>query len=184
MMENTLLHQFWCLLDYCKKITLPRRSPLRISFDLDDTLTSHCRKVPMESGWFPDFVHRWLGEPLRDGTTRLIRELRRRGCSIWIYTSSGRSPFHIRRWLLLHGIRVDGIVNSSLHYLASRKHRLPLTPSKFPPAFGIDLHVDDSEGVRMEGEKLGFRVLVIDPYDTHWVEKVLAAVTRLQQLKR
>lgn len=164
----------------CKRRGSSSARPLRISFDLDDTLTSHCDRVQMESGWFPGFIHRWLGEPLRDGTYRLMRELRRRGCSIWVYTSSSRSAFHIRRWLLLHGIRLDGVVNSSLHYDASSKHQLPVTPSKFPPAFGIDLHIDDSEGVRMEGERLGFRVLVVDPYDPLWADKVLAVVSRLQ----
>jgi hypothetical protein len=30
-------------------------------------------------------------------------------------------------------------------------------PSKNPRAFGIDLHVDDSEGVKLEGKKYGFK---------------------------
>jgi hypothetical protein len=49
-------------------------------------------------------------------------------------------------------------------------------PSKFPPAFGIDLHVDDSEGVRMEGQEYGFRVVQVDPHDIFWMHKVLHAV--------
>ncbi len=83
-----------------------RRRQIRVSFDLDDTLTCHCSRVPTETGMFPGFVYRWFGEPLRRGTAALIRELRGSNCSIWINTSSGRSPLHIRRWLLLHGIRV------------------------------------------------------------------------------
>jgi hypothetical protein len=31
----------------------------------------------------------------------------------------------------------------------------------------------------MEGEELGFRVLVVDPFDDRWVEKVLAAAENL-----
>jgi hypothetical protein len=83
------------------------------------------------------FVHRLLGEPLRSGHA-LTRDLRRQGCSIWVYTSSGRTPAYIRRWLMLYGIRVDGVVNSVLHNRALTVHGLSNTPSKFPPAFDID----------------------------------------------
>ena len=121
-----------------------------------------------------------MGEPLRRGTTSLFRELRRLECRVWIYTSSSRSSSYIRRWLLLHGIRVDGVVNSERHGKARRPSHLDRLPSKFPPAFGIDLHVDDSEGVRMEGDQHGFRVVLVHPGDERWDEKVLDAVRRLQ----
>jgi hypothetical protein len=156
------------------------RCGIRVSFDLDDTLTSHCCKVPTERSLFPTFIHHWLGEPLRRGTKRLFRELRHRDCSIWIYTSSGRSSAYIQRWFLLHGIRIDGVVNGYRHRRASNRRYLQRLPSKFPPAFGIDLHVDDSEGVKMEGDELGFRVLVIHPHDERWMEKVLDAVATLR----
>lgn len=32
----------------------------------------------------------------------------------------------------------------------------------------------------MEGDELGFRVLVIHPHDEHWIEKVLEAVATLK----
>lgn len=156
----------------------PQRT--RISFDLDDTLACHRAEVPAEQGYFPTFIHRWLGEPLRHGTGSLMRELRRRGCSVWIYTTSGRTPFYIRRWLLLHGIRVDGVVNSERHRHGLAAHGFSCLPSKFPPAFGIDLHIDDSEGVRMEGEAHGFRVLVVRPDDERWTLRVLDAVAHTQ----
>lgn len=152
----------------------------RVSFDVDDTLVCSGAGAPTERSCFPAFIHRWLGEPLRLGTGALVRELRRRQCSVWIYTTSGRTPFHIRRWLLLHGIRVDGVVNSERHRQGLAVHGLSHLPSKFPPAFGIDLHVDDSEGVRMEGDAHGFRVLVIRPDDALWTERVLDAVARTQ----
>ena len=162
-----------------------RRQPrTRISFDIDDTLACHHGHVVAEKSRVPAAIHRWLGEPLRVGTRALIRELRRRGCSIWIYTSSDRSPFYIRRWLLLHGIRVDGVVNNARHRRGLAVHGFSNSPSKFPPAFGIDLHVDDSEGVQMEGETHGFRVVVVHPGDEHWTQKVLDAVTHSQAAKR
>lgn len=157
---------------------------LRVSFDLDDTLTCHCASVPRENGLLHPFIHRRFMEPLRLGTVALMRELRRRGCGIWIYTTSSRTPAYIRRWLLLHGVRVDGVVNSQRHRDHAGRFLKARLPSKFPPAFGIDLHVDDSEGVRMEGEDHGFQVLVVDPHDKHWTERVLKAVTRLQAGQR
>lgn len=167
------------------------RPRIRVSFDIDDTLACQLHHCAVEHSWLPACVHRWLGEPLRTGTRSLTRELRRQGCSIWVYTSSGRTPAYIRRWLLLYGIRVDGVVNSVLHNQALTTKGLSNGPSKFPPAFDIDLHVDDSEGVRTEGHAHGFRVVVVHPEDEHWAQRVLEAVadvrallTRQQQVRR
>src|SRR5262249_51504585 len=132
----------------------------------------------------PPFFRRRICEPLREGTRSLVNELRRRGCSIWIYTSSGRTPFQIRLWLLFHGLRVDGIVNDERHRRELSGRRFSRLPSKYPPAFEIDLHVDDSEGVRMEGDEHGFRVVIVNPEDLHWSRKILQVVAELQKTPR
>jgi hypothetical protein len=157
-----------------------RHPPIRISFDVDDTLACQPHHAAAEHSRLPAMVHRWLGEPLRTGTRRLTRELRRQGCSIWVYTSSGRTPSYIRRWLLLYGVHVDGIVNSVRHSHALTVHGFANAPSKFPPAFGIDLHVDDSEGVRIEGNDYGFRVVVVRPDDENWAQRVIDAVAEIR----
>lgn len=157
-----------------------RRQRIRISFDIDDTLACHFLHTESEQSLLPGVVQRWLGEPLRSGTRDLIRELRRRDCSIWIYTSSGRTPSYIRRWLLLYGVHIDGVVNSVRHSHALKVHGFANSPSKFPPAFGIDLHVDDSEGVRTEGYDHGFRVLVVRPDNENWAQQVLEAAADVQ----
>ncbi|UZE84657.1 hypothetical protein [Pseudomonas viciae] len=159
---------------------LRRRQRIRISFDIDDTLACQLHHCAVEQSRLPACIHRWLGEPLRSGTRSLTRALRRQGCSIWVYTSSGRTPSYIRRWLLLYGIRVDGVVNSVRHNRALTVHGLSNSPSKFPPAFDIDLHVDDSEGVQIEGYDHGFRVVVVRPDDENWAQRVLDAATALQ----
>src|SRR4051794_14624126 len=122
---------------------------MRVSFDVDDTLVCRPSYAPGERGWLP-FIQEPLIEPLRLGTRALVRDLRRRGCQIWIYTSSSRPRFYIRLWLFLYGIRVDGIVNDTIHRRALRGSAFSRLPSKYPPAFGIHLHIDDSEGVKME----------------------------------
>ena len=53
---------------------------------------------------------------------------------------------------------------------------------RYQPIFGIDLHVDNSEGVRMEGDEHGFRVLVVRPDDTQWAQKVLDSVARVKAI--
>lgn len=151
---------------------------MRISFDLDDTLVLHGVNSQPERGRFPAFFQQRFCESLRRGTCSLFKELRRRDCNIWIYTSSGRTPLSIQWWLFLHGLRADGVVNDKRHRLKLTGRTFSRLPSKYPPAFGIDLHVDDSPGVQMEGEEHGFQVIVIRPNDECWTERVLDAVSR------
>lgn len=149
---------------------------MRVSFDLDETLIRRGSVDERENGWLTRALRPWHAEPLRRGTRTLFRELRRLDCSIWIYTTSERTSWQIRWWLIRHGIRVDGIVNGGRHRRALAGRTFARLPSKYPPAFDINLHVDDSEGVRMEGKQHGFRVLVVQPNDADWAAKVLSAL--------
>jgi hypothetical protein len=109
---------------------------------------------------------------MRAGTKDLMAELLRRGCEIWIYTTSYRTPRYLRGWFGCLGVALSGVVNQTRHdRIVGRSG-----PSKLPPAFGIDLHVDDSEGVALEGERYGFSVVVVSPGDLDWTARVLAAV--------
>jgi hypothetical protein len=51
--------------------------------------------------------------------------------------------------------------------------RCSCTASKNPKLFGIDIHIDDALGVGLEGEKFGFRIIIINPDDKDWIEKIL-----------
>lgn len=151
---------------------------MRISFDLDDTLICGL-SVPAEQ-----HVSRWLRwrypEPLRRGTRALMTELARRQCRIWLYTSSCRCPRYLKAWFARFGVPIEGVVNLERHHQTVGLRG----PSKFPPAFGIDLHVDDSPGVALEGESHRFAVVTVSPDDPDWAEKVLAEVDRRIRLKR
>lgn len=105
-----------------------------------------------------------------------LRELQTDGHEVWIYTSSLRSKRYLYLWLLCAGIRLGGVVNAIAHANALRGR--PVGQSKYPPAFGIDLLVDDSAGVEAEGDRHGFRVVTIDPGDQYWTSKVKAACSR------
>lgn len=148
---------------------------MRIAFDLDDTL------IPCEFT-FPLERRTWLGqllgaEPLRRGTVALCRALRQRGDKLWIYTSSLRDPVAIRLQFLAYGILLEGIVNQDRH-VRQLRHRRPGAHevSKYPPAFQIDLLIDNSPGVLAEGRRMGFRVLHVQPHDDEWAEAVRHAV--------
>ena len=145
---------------------------MRIAFDIDGTLT------PLGRGQFssvhlPFPMRMVFREPLREGAIQLMRGLHADGHDLWIYTSSLRSKSYIHLWFLLFGIRLGGAINGDTHSRALRDRAVK--PSKFPPAFGIDLLIDDSAGVETEGKMHGFTVLVVDPGDVDWACRVRAA---------
>jgi hypothetical protein len=149
---------------------------MRVSFDLDDTLICYQKGVPCEPSKIPFFLKPWLKEPLRQGTRALIAEMKRRGCDVWICTSSSRSPVMVRVWLAFYGIWVTSVVTQETYAAYLKRFPDSTPPSKNPRAFGVDLHIDDSEGVKREGEHHGFDVLVIAHDDTRWTDRVLQAV--------
>ena len=149
---------------------------MRISFDVDDTLVVYDPQTPVEMHvpwWW-----RWrYSEPLRHGTRALMQALRARGHELWIYTTSYRQPGYMRGWFRSFGVPLVEVINQDRHDQVVKKAQFPgYMPSKYPPAFGIDLHIDDSEGVAMEGREHGFQVVVVAPNDTDWAARILVAV--------
>jgi hypothetical protein len=141
---------------------------MRIAFDLDGTLVPmHVGQFPVESIAWP--MRAFATDPLRLQTVRLFRLLKARKHEVWVYTSSLRRPFDIRRTFWAHGMRLDGVINADVHGEAVSSR----VASKYPPAFGIDLLVDDAPGVEVEGRQHGFAVLRIDPGDADWSRRVL-----------
>lgn len=149
---------------------------MRIAFDLDDTL------IPAPGSLMPTerlgLLSRMISrESIREGAPALMRELRREGHETWIYTTSLRSPAHLHMWFASFGVLLDGVVNQARHdahpAMASRPY------SKYPPAFGIALLIDDSLGVGLEGQRAGFPVLVISEEDASWHLRVREYVSRM-----
>jgi hypothetical protein len=108
-----------------------------------------------------------------------MSELVARHHELWIYTTSFRSPRYLRGWFAAFGVRLAGVVNQARH----ERHVGRKGPSKLPPVFGIDLHIDDSEGVAEEGRRHGFDVIVVSPDDVQWTARVLEAVDGRSQLQ-
>ena len=137
---------------------------MTISFDLDDTLIPGTKRFDTEK---QTVVHRLLGlEKIRLGTIDLFKELRSKGYRIYIYTTSFRSVIKIKLMFYSYGIPVDTVINQQQHDRRLKESRI--RTSKYPPAFGIDIHVDDSPGLRIEGEKFNFRTIIIDEGDKNW----------------
>jgi hypothetical protein len=148
----------------------PRRRV--IAFDLDDTLIPCLEGFPTETLGF--WARRLGAERLRLGTPTLIRTLIFQGWDVWVYTTSFRSPFAIRCLFLAHGIRLRGIVNQARHHrVVTRSGQPDQVCSKYPPAFGIDVLVDESEGVAIEARRFGFSVIRVLPDDPRWADRLL-----------
>ena len=108
---------------------------------------------------------------IRKGTIELFKELKLREHIIYIYTTSFRPSLKMLLTFHLYGIPVDRFINQGHHDKELKENRN--RTSKYPPAFGIDIHVDDLPGVRIEGERHNFRTIIIDPRDNNWIQTVI-----------
>src|SRR5690348_12816475 len=92
-----------------------------ISFDLDDTLIPATKTFETEN---QNVVQRLTGiERIRKGTIELFRELRSRGCHIYIYTTSFRSPIKVKLSFLSYAIPVDKVINQQSHDRELKENR-------------------------------------------------------------
>ena len=157
------------------------RPGMRISFDVDDTLIVHTTDSPLEPERAPRYLRRSYPERLRLGACELFRRLQLEGWEVCVYTTSDRGQTYLRRLLRFYGARVDLVVNADRH----RREVVPrfvgqVAPSKHPGLYGIDLHIDDSQGVGIEGDANHFRTLIVDPHDLEWTDKILSAASDIQ----
>ena len=140
---------------------------MRVAFDLDNTLIRNDFDFPLAKARRPFFQRLLQTESLRLGIRELFAFCREQRWEVWIYTTSYRSPFHIRKMLWAYDLRADGIINQARH----DKH-VRVRSTKHPPTFGITALIDDSRGVQLEGERFGFNVIQIDPDNANWVNAV------------
>ncbi|MGW9684550.1 HAD family hydrolase [Flagellimonas sp. 2504JD1-5] len=148
---------------------------MNISFDLDSTLIPNGKEFETEkrSG-----IAKFFGiEELRKGTPELISELQNQGHRVHIYTTSFRSTRNIRRTLRFYGISVEKIVNQKENERVLKSRNI--NSSKYPTAFEFDLHIDDSKGVGIEAERFNFNVIIVDPTDKSWTEKIKREIENL-----
>jgi hypothetical protein len=153
---------------------------MRISFDIDETIICSGNKVLTEPNCVPWIYRYWYNELLRLGTKRLMEQLITEGWEIALYTTSFRSPSYLQHLLKFYGIKVGLVINQEVHNLAIAKYNSNRKPSKLPALFQIDLHVDDSDGVLMEGREYKFDVVIVKPSDINWTDIILEAACRVK----
>jgi len=152
---------------------------MNISFDLDSTLIPNGTEFETEKR---SKIAKLLGiEAIRKRSPKLISDLQKEKHKVHIYTTSFRKKINIRWTLRYYGIKVDRIVNQSENRKTLKS--LNINASKYPPAFGFDLHIDDLKGVELESKKFSFKTLIIMPSDKHWVEKVKTEIDKTLELK-
>ena len=145
---------------------------MKISFDLDDLIIPGIKKFETEP---QTIIQRFFrAEKIRKGTIALFRELRKQKHIVGIYTTSFRSVLKIKILFLLNGFSVDFIINQPRHLQGQRN--TPVRSSKYPSQFAIDLHVDDSTGVEMEGKKYNFNTIIVDENEIDWKVKILRQI--------
>jgi hypothetical protein len=148
---------------------------MRVAFDLDNTLIRCGYEFPLEQPKRRVWARLLGGELLRQGIIELADYCSRHNWEVWVYTTSFRSSWYIRKIFWLHGIHLRGVINQARH-----KQQVTLSCTKHPPSFGIDLLIDDSEGVRIEAERHSFSMLVVHPEDKAWVQKVITGLAACQ----
>ncbi len=148
---------------------------MNISFDLDSTLIPNGNEFETEKR---NQIAKLLGiEEVRKGARKIIDHLQSQGHNIHIYTTSFRSKGKIRRVLKYYGIRVNHIVNQVENQRVLRSQNM--NASKYPPAFGFDVHIDDLKGVGIESERYNFKAIIIEPSDENWVENIKNNIQRI-----
>ena len=153
---------------------------MKISFDLDYTL------IAPDKTTFPTekrhIFQRIAGvERIRYRTGELFKHLKEQGHQVGIYTTSYRPIIKLRFHLLTYGIKPDFIITEKENRKALAK--IQMNSSKYPPAFNIDLHVDDSLGVEREGQIYNFATIIVKQDAIHWSEKIKEQVVTISEQK-
>ncbi|MEM6298453.1 MAG: hypothetical protein AAF740_07180, partial [Bacteroidota bacterium] len=112
-------------------------------------------------------------ECLRQGTRKLFLDLKSAGQEVWVYTFSFRTCEEIKCLFDKYDIKLDGIINYRVH-----KKRIEAFNEevkwlkKYPPAFDIDVLIDDLLEIKNDGDRYGFKVILLDEKDTDWVKTI------------
>lgn len=88
-------------------------------------------------------------------------------------------PTHKIWWtFFLHGVKIDKVINQKTHDKILKEKAK--NHSKYPPIFNIDIHVDDSKDMEIEGEQHNFKTIIVTETDLTWTDHVLTRIALLQ----
>lgn len=109
---------------------------------------------------------------LREGTLELMRQLQTEGWEVWVYTLAPLPVARLKLYFALQGVSLGGVVTGQDHASAVRNKRAPSHSVKHPPAFGIDLMVDDKALTTQAGRQYQFATHQITT-KLNWTEPIL-----------
>lgn len=151
---------------------------MKVAFDLDNTLIRSTYAFLTEKPKKTLLANFLSYEELRVGTVEIFGFCTQQKWETWVYTTSFRSTFYIRRIFWLYNITLNGVVNQEIH-----NRKVKIRSSKHPPTFGLDVIIDDSQGVKKESEKYNFNAICIQPNNTNWVEELKIQLSEICSLR-
>ncbi len=152
---------------------------MKVAFDLDDTLIQSEYSFPTEKPKKYFFARFLSFEELREGTFEIFDFCKQQKWETWIYTTSFRNTFYIRKIFWLYNISLNGVINQEIH-----NKKVKIRSSKHPPSFDIDVIIDNSEGVKIEGERYNFNAIWVQPNNGKWVEDLKMKLLELHNLRK
>ena len=155
---------------------------MKVSFDLDDTLFIDEDKIDAEIGLKFPFKYFYKERRLRLGTIELMNKIIDNGIDLWIYTTSFRPRNYIKKYFRKYGIKIHSknIVNAQRHMDEIQNNRKDILPSKYPPRYKIDLHIDDDISVKKNGEMYGFRVFLLSGNNKNWTKELWEEIMKIK----
>ena len=146
--------------------------PVCISFDLDEVLLCTNGQTKPESRLLYPRSLLFRGR-IREGASALIRELRRSGCEIWVYTSGYTSDRMIRLLLGAYRIKVEGVVNGM------KKKRSSRLAEDFKRTYRLSLHIDSTDVLCVDTADGGFEQVDLKRGDALWASEAASAAKSL-----
>lgn len=150
--------------------------PVCVSFDLDEVLLCADGQGAESRRLYPKGL--FFRARVREGASALIRELRRMGCEVWVYTSTYASDRAIRRLLGAYRIEVDGVVNGL------RKKGTGRLAEAFRTTYRLSLHIDTDGVLCVEMPGGEYELVELTRGGALWASEAAAAAKKLIEKRK
>lgn len=78
-------------------------------------------------------------------------------------------------------VGIEKIINQKQNIKTLKE--LKINASKYPVAYNFHLHIDDSEGVRIESETSNFKMILVQPTDINWTKTIMQNIKILNTIE-
>ena len=143
-----------------------------VSFDLDEVLLTDGGRCPAEKNLcFP--FSRIYRSTLRKHAALLIKELRKAGFDVWVYTGKYYSEEYIRLLFLLYGTRTDGIINGL------SKNRSSGMKQAFSHKYAVSLHIDNDSIICVDTKTKEYQIHELASDGASWASEAMKVLKGL-----